>query len=265
MERLQGVQSSAARWVLQIKRKDWSLRGGLKRLGWLSVVQQAAYCSVKLAVQVLQKGSPERLFEAITEVRDGQRVRKVLTEDALQRLKLSSMKSWSVRAVRWMDMMSQDMLTMDTTNKLAKKQLKQFIKHRVGVRGDKVFWGKPLKDGRQGTEQELGGGQGGHGGRGQEGREPQERGLEDNPPAGGGQGEETPPGGRPENRDLGGRHEDRTPIERSLGNRRQLQEGVEEKIASGGGEEQRSLPQTLLGLSAGTESGRAGPLTKPGK
>ena len=265
MERLQGVQSSAARWVLQIKRKDWSLRGGLKRLGWLSVVQQAAYCSVKLAIQVLQQGSPERLFEAITEERDGQRVRKVLTEDALQRLKLSSMKSWSVRAVRWMDMMSQDMLTMDTTTKLAKKQLKQFIKHRVGVRGDKVFWGKPLKDGRQGTEQELGGGQGGDGGRGQEGREPQERELENNPPAGGGQGEETPPGRRPENRALGGGHEDKTPNIRSLGNRRQLQKGVGEKIASGGGEEQRSLPKTLLGLSAGTESGRAGPLTKPGK
>lgn len=117
MEKLQGVQSAAARWVLQTRRKDWSLRGGLKHLGWLSVVQQAAYCSVKLAIQVLQRGSPERLYDAITEVNEGRRVRKVLTDDALYRLKLSTMKSWSVRVVRWMAMMRQDMLTMDVTNK----------------------------------------------------------------------------------------------------------------------------------------------------
>ena len=82
MEKLQGVQSAAARWVLQTRRRDWSLRGGLKRLGWLSVVQQAAYCSVRLAIQVLQKGSPERLLEAITEVKDGRRVRREISEDA---------------------------------------------------------------------------------------------------------------------------------------------------------------------------------------
>ena len=93
------------------------LRGGLKHLGWLSVVQQAAYCLVKLAIQVLQRGSPERLYDAITEVNEGRRVRKVLTDDALYRLKLSTMKSWSVRVVRWMAMMRQDMLTMDVTNK----------------------------------------------------------------------------------------------------------------------------------------------------
>ena len=168
MEKLQGVQSAAARWVLQTRRKDWSLRGGLKRLGWLSVVQQASYSSVKLGILVLQRGSPERLFEAITEVKEGRRVRKVMTEEALKRLKLSSRKSWSVRVIRWMAMMRPEMLTMDTTTKQSKEQLKLFIKHTVGVRGDKVFWGKLLREGGQGNRQ-VGGPNGGddQGGRGQ--------------------------------------------------------------------------------------------------
>ena len=68
MEKLQGVPSAAVRWVLQTRGKDYSLRGG----------RQAVYCSVRLATQVLQKGSPERLFEAITEVKECRRVRKVI-------------------------------------------------------------------------------------------------------------------------------------------------------------------------------------------
>ena len=34
MERLQGVQSAAARWVLQVRRRDWSLRGGVEE-AWM--------------------------------------------------------------------------------------------------------------------------------------------------------------------------------------------------------------------------------------
>ena len=79
MEKLQGVQSSAARWVLQTKRMNWSLRGGLKHLGWLSVVQQAAYCSVRLALQILQRGLPERLYRELTFIQGGNQVRKHLT------------------------------------------------------------------------------------------------------------------------------------------------------------------------------------------
>ena len=160
MEKLQGVQSAAARWVLQTKRTDWSLRGGLKRLGWLSVVQQAAYLSVKLAIQILQKQAPERLYRAITEVQGGQRVRKELKEQDLRKLKLSTMKSWSVRSMRWMSMMGPDMLNMDTSTKHAKESLKSWIKHRVAARGDKVFWGKSFReeDGQRGQQD------GGHGG-----------------------------------------------------------------------------------------------------
>ena len=81
MERLQGVQSAAARWVLQIRRRDWSLRKGLKKLGWLSVCQQAAYQTVKMALQILKRKTPERIYESLTSMKSGQRVRKELSED----------------------------------------------------------------------------------------------------------------------------------------------------------------------------------------
>ena len=97
MERLQGVQSAAARWVMQVRRRDWSLRQGLKKLDWLSICQQAAYQTVKIAITVLKKRTPERLYESLTHIKDGQRVRKVFTEDDIKRLKLSTRKAWSVR------------------------------------------------------------------------------------------------------------------------------------------------------------------------
>ena len=49
LERLQCVQSKAARWVLQTRRQDWSLTGGLKKLRWLYMAQHAAYASIKTA------------------------------------------------------------------------------------------------------------------------------------------------------------------------------------------------------------------------
>ena len=144
MERLQGVQSAAARWVLQIRRRDWSLRHGLKKLGWLSICQQAAFQTVKMAIMILKKRMPERLYESLTHLQDGQRVRKVFTEENINRLKLSTRKAWSVRALRWLEMMPASMLNMDLKQKSSKKILKTWIKHRVPVRGDKVLWGKLL-------------------------------------------------------------------------------------------------------------------------
>ena len=123
-------------------------------------MQQAAYCSLRLALQILQRGLPERLLREITVVHGGYRVRKELTEDNLRRLKLSSLKSCSVRSLRWMAMMTTDMLNIDTTRKHGKDKLKAWIKHRVGVRGDKVFWGK-LMTGAGGLGGQQGGGHGG--------------------------------------------------------------------------------------------------------
>ena len=146
MERLQGVQSAAARWVLQVRRRDWSLRGGMKKLGWLSICQQAAYQSVKLAIKILQSRKPERLYESLTHIQNGLRVRKVWTVEELMRLNLSTRKAWSTRALRWIDMMPAYMLDMDISLKSSKEKLKAWIKHRVPPRGDKVLWGKLLRE-----------------------------------------------------------------------------------------------------------------------
>ena len=54
MEKMQGVQSAAARWVAQTRKRDWHVKSGLKKLGWLSICQQAAYVSLKTAMKVLR-------------------------------------------------------------------------------------------------------------------------------------------------------------------------------------------------------------------
>ena len=40
LERLQSVQSKAARWMLQVRKQDWSLRGGLRSYNKKVLVQQ---------------------------------------------------------------------------------------------------------------------------------------------------------------------------------------------------------------------------------
>ena len=80
MEKLQGVQSAAARWVAQTRSRDWHLKSGLKRLGWLSMCQQAAYASLKTAIKVLREKKPERLYETLVEAVGGEWRRKVLDE-----------------------------------------------------------------------------------------------------------------------------------------------------------------------------------------
>ena len=81
MEKLQGVQGAAARWVLQTRKRDWSLSGGLKKLGWLSLAQLAAHASLKLAVRVLKDKRPERLYNLLTEEEGGERITKQITDN----------------------------------------------------------------------------------------------------------------------------------------------------------------------------------------
>ena len=144
MDRLQGIQSAAARWILQIRRRDWSLRSGLKRLGLLSVCQQAAYQTVKVARTVLKEKKPERLYHCLTEIKDGLSERKVLEENKFMRMKQTTRKSWSSRALRWINVMDKDMIDMDMKLRASKLKLKEWIKHCVSVRGDRILWGKPL-------------------------------------------------------------------------------------------------------------------------
>ena len=120
--------------------------GRIKEARLAKCCQQAAYQTVKLAIQILQKKTPERLYESLTHVQDGQRVRKIWKQEDLMRLNLSTRKAWSTRALRWIEMMPASMLVMDLSFKSSKQSLKAWIKHRVPPRGDKVLWGKPLRE-----------------------------------------------------------------------------------------------------------------------
>ena len=100
LERLQSVQSKAARWVLQTRKQDWSLTGGLRKLGWLSMAQQSAYMSIKLAMQIIKDSKPERLYDILTEEKEGARKRKTVNEKDFKKLKATTKKSWSNRSLR---------------------------------------------------------------------------------------------------------------------------------------------------------------------
>ena len=113
MEKLQGIESAAAWWVLQQRRIDWSLRDGLKQLGWLPVSKQAAYQTVRLALKVLNEKKPERLYQCLTETKDGQRKRMIIDEEKFMRLKQTTRKAWSSSALIWINMMSEDLVNID--------------------------------------------------------------------------------------------------------------------------------------------------------
>ena len=75
---------------------------------------------------MLKEKKPERLYHCLTEIKDGLSERKVLEEN----------KS---RALRWINL-----IDMDMKLGASKLKLKEWIKHRVPVRGDRILWGKPL-------------------------------------------------------------------------------------------------------------------------
>ena len=90
MVRLQGVQSAAARWISQTRKRDWKLKQGLKKLGWLSMWQPAAYMSILSAMKILKKNKPEKLYEALTEKRDGEVIQKVVVKQKFLKMKLTT-------------------------------------------------------------------------------------------------------------------------------------------------------------------------------
>ena len=145
MERLQAIQSSAARWVNQTRKKDWRLKSGLKKLGWLSICQKAAYMSILMAMKVLKNEKPERLFESLTEIRDGTVQRKIVNERQFMQMKLTTRKSWSWRSLRWLEKIPETLRNQDPAKKSVKKELKNWIRDQVPVRGCRIMWGKKLE------------------------------------------------------------------------------------------------------------------------
>ena len=127
MERLQGVQSGAARWISQTRRRDWRLKQGLKKLGWLSMCQRAAFMSIHAAMKVLKNKKPERLYEVLTEEKDGVRRRKVVNEQKFLKLKQTTRKSWSWRSLRWLEKMPESLRDQDPTKRKTKTELKKWV------------------------------------------------------------------------------------------------------------------------------------------
>ena len=146
MERLQGVQSAAARWISQTRRRDWKLKKGLKKLGWLSMCQQAAYMSILSAMKIMKNKKPERLYEALTERKDGQIIQKVVDEKKFMKMKLTTRKSWSWRSLRWLNRMPEALQNLDPTKKKTKLELKKWVRDQIPVRGCKIMWGKKLNN-----------------------------------------------------------------------------------------------------------------------
>ena len=171
LERLQSCQSKAARWVLQTRKRNWSLRGGLKKLGWLSMAQQAAYVSINTAVKILHRGEPERLFTLITEDKNGTRVIKVINENKFVKLKATTRKAWSYRSLRWLEQMPEALRRKDFNLKATKTELKQWVKHHIPVRGDRILWGRALSGEMRRRKRNPGVGEVG-GGEGPEGQPP---------------------------------------------------------------------------------------------
>ena len=144
MEKLQGVQSAAARWVSQTRKRDWRLKKGLKKLGWLSMCQQAAYQSIKSAMKILKDKMPERLYDSLTETRDGEVKRRLVNERKLMKMKMTTRKSWSYRSLRWLEKMPETLRKKDPTLKATKIELKKWVRDQIPVRGCRIIWGKKL-------------------------------------------------------------------------------------------------------------------------
>ena len=110
IEALQAMKVKAGRWVLGARRLDWSTTASFQKLGWLTIWQEVTYKTVRMAMKVIQTHQPRSLYEKKTTRRlinrAGQwhevRERRLISKEELVKIKLSTRKSWAVRAIRWM-------------------------------------------------------------------------------------------------------------------------------------------------------------------
>ena len=71
-------------------------------------------------------------------------MRMELDEKAVMKMKASTRKAWSIRSLRWMAQMPQELLVKDISLLSTKKELKKWIKGTVPVKGDRILWGQKL-------------------------------------------------------------------------------------------------------------------------
>ena len=155
IEALQALKVKAGRWVLGARRLGWSTTRSFKKLGWLTIQQEVAYKTVRMAIKVMQSKQPRSLYEKITaprlvnvagqwhEIRD----RRFITREELARMKLSTRKSWAVRATRWMAKIPPLLLKTCFQKHSSKKELKAWCLENIPTTGDRILRGKALEEG----------------------------------------------------------------------------------------------------------------------
>ena len=155
-ERLERLQSQAARLVLQRGRRQWSRSEGLKTLGWLTIPQMAVEASMRTFLKILQTKRPQSIYEWITD-QNGEI--RTMSSAEVKRMTIIRRKSWLIRCLRWAKWLPTDLKKGDITKEGKKRRLKKWVRKIIPPQGDKVYHGKILPDlvmekGRQ-TEEEF--------------------------------------------------------------------------------------------------------------
>jgi hypothetical protein len=83
--------------------------------------------SIHAAMKVFKNKKPERLYEVLTEEKDGVRRRKVVNEQKFLKLKQTTRKSWSWRSLRWLEKMPKSLRDQDPTKRKTKTELKKWV------------------------------------------------------------------------------------------------------------------------------------------
>ena len=135
---------------------SWSTTKSFQKLGWLTIQQEVAYKTVSMAIKVIQTKQPRSLYEKVTTARlvsvAGQWheiiERRLMTKEELARIKLSTRKSWAVRAIRWMAQIPPHLLKTCFKKHSSKKELKDWCLKNVPTTGDRILRGKVLEEGK---------------------------------------------------------------------------------------------------------------------
>ena len=140
MNKLQSMQSKTAHFILGTLRREWSRSKGFDELNWLSMPQIAVEASLKIFYKVLRNKKPENVYKSIFNEEE-EKVRTIEVDDLKKMTKLSK-KSWTVRVLRFHEVMPSFFLDINPESNAFKRSLKSWIKENVPFDGGIIFKGK---------------------------------------------------------------------------------------------------------------------------
>ena len=143
IKRLEAMQSKCARYVLGKSRKDWSRTEGYEELNWITIPQSAVEASLRLFFRVLKTQKPDKLYHSIFDVE--KRKLKNLSSGELERMTKLSRKSWTMRVIRYSEIVPQILFELDPKSREFKVSLKSWIKRSIHKDGDSIFKGNVNK------------------------------------------------------------------------------------------------------------------------